>query len=470
MVRRGVGERTVAARRAGWALTAACAANLMVLLDGSVVNIVLPSIQRDVHGTLAGLQWVVTIYTIPLASVLLTVGHLGDRFGVRRLFLWSLGVFTAASLWCALSPTLPVLLCARAVQGVAAGGALPMTLAIIAQAYPDHAARAKAITMWGAVGAIALVVGPTAGGLLTQAFSWRAVFLINLPVGLATLLVAARHVLPSPPGPAGLNDIAGQLLAVLALGGLVGGLIEGGANGWSAGRTIGLLAVAVVATVAFVLVERRSRAPVLPPEMFAHRAYTAAVGCGMAYQFGSFGLQFMLAIYLQEQWGLDTARTGLLFLPFSVCSVLGVLVLNRGLISRGPKWLLCTGGVIALAGALVLLGVTGTSASWPVFAVGTALVGLGSGMFAPSINAVAMQSLPPGRSGLASGVLNAARQVGMAVGVAILGGFIGLAHPVLGMHVGIACVALCFLAVVVLAARFVRARGRPAGSVSPVVS
>ncbi len=466
----GVAERTADRRRAGLALTAACTANLMVLLDGSAVNIVLPSIQRDVHGSLGALQWVVTVYTIPLASVLLTVGYLGDRFGVRRLFLWSLGAFTAASLWCALSPTLPMLLAARGVQGVAAGGALPMTLAIIAQAYPDHAERAKAITMWGAVGAIALVIGPAGGGLLTELFSWRAVFLINLPIGVATLAVAARHVRPGTPGPAGLHDVAGQLLAVVALGGLVGGLIEGGSSGWAGRRAIGLLAVGVLAMVAFVLVERRSRHPVLPPDIFRHRAYTAAVGCGMAYQFGSFGLQFMLAIYLQEQWQIDTARTGVLFLPFSVCSVVGVLVLNRGLISRGPKWLLCTGGVIAVLGAVVLLGVSGTESSWPLFAVGTALVGLGSGMFAPSINAVAMQSLDPGRSALASSVLNAARQVGMAVGVAMLGGFIGLADPVLGMRIGVGCVAVCFLAVVVLAARYVRARGQPAGSVTTVVS
>jgi EmrB/QacA subfamily drug resistance transporter len=461
MMGHGVGER-----RAGWALAAACAANLMVLLDGSVVNIVLPAIQRDVHGSLAGLQWVVTIYTIPLASVLLTVGHLGDRFGTRRLFLWSLAAFTAASVWCALSATLPVLLAARGVQGVAAGGALPMTLAIVAQAYPDHAERAKAITLWGATGAVALVIGPTGGGLLTQAFSWRAVFLINLPIGLATLAVAARHVRPGATARTGLHDVAGQLLAVLALGGLVGGLIEGGSAGWAAGRTIGLLAVSVLAVLAFVVVERRSTQPVLPPEIFRHRAYAAAVGCGMAYQFGSFGLQFMLAIYLQEQWRVDTARTGLLFLPFSVCSVLGVLALNRGLRARGPRWLLCSGGVVALVGALVLLGVSGTEASWPVFAVGTALVGVGTGMFGPSINAVAMVSLPAGRSGLASGVLNAARQVGMAVGVAMLGGFIGLAHPVLGMRIGVGCVALCFVAVAVLAARFVPARGRTGTAVA----
>ena len=278
-----------------------------------------------------------------------------------------------------------------------------MTLAIIAQAYPDHARRAKAITLWGATGAIALVIGPTGGGLLTQLFSWRAVFLINLPIGLATLAVAVRHVRTGPPGQAGLHDVAGQVLAVVALGGLVGGLIEGGSAGWSAPRTIVLLAITVLAMVAFLLVERRSRHPVLPAEIFRQRGYTAAVLCGMAYQFGSFGLQFMLAIYLQEQWHLDTARTGVLFLPFSVCSVLGVLVLNRGLISRGPRWLLCTGGVIALAGAVVLLGLSGSDGGWPVFVVGTALVGLGSGMFAPSINAVAMQSLPEGGASTGTG-------------------------------------------------------------------
>lgn len=455
-------ERPFAGRGAVFALTTACIASFMILLDGSAVNIVLPAIQRDVHGSVAGLQWVVTIYTIPLASVLLTVGDLGDRLGIRRLFGWSLGVFTLASVCCAASPTLAVLLVARGIQGVAAGGVLPMTLAIIAQAYPDHVERAKAITVWGAVGAIALVVGPFGGGALTDLSSWRAVFLINLPVGLVALALTRRHVRQSQARQGKLHDLTGQLLGMVALGALVAGLIEGGSAGWTTAGTLTLLAVGLLGTTAFVVVERHSRHPLLPPAIFRRHVFTASIISGLAYQFGSFGMQFMLAIYLQDQWRVSTGRAGVLFLPFSVCSVLGVLVLNRGLIHRGPRWLLTTGGMIALLGALVLLWVSGSQASWPVFAVGTALVGAGSGMFAPSINAVALQSIGPGYSGLASGVLNTARQIGMAIGVGVLGAFVGFADPVAGMRVGVALVALCFLTILVLGLRYAPTRPQSA--------
>jgi EmrB/QacA subfamily drug resistance transporter len=448
-----------AARRSAFALATACIGCFMILLDGSAVNIVLPAIQHDVHGSIAGLQWVVTVYTIPLASVLLTSGDLGDRFGVRRLFVWSLGAFTAASVWCALSPSLPVLLVARAVQGVAAGGVLPMTLAILAHEYRDPTARAKAITLWGSAGAVALIVGPSGGGLLTAGFGWRSVFLINVPTGLTALLIALRHLRTDTERRSKPHDLVGQALGVLALAGLVAGLIGGGSNGWTAPGTVVLLVAGVACAAAFGMVERRVAHPVLPPEMFRGHAFTAAVLSGFGYQFGSFGMQFMLAIYLQDAWHVDTARAGVLFLPFSLCSLVGVLVLNRGLIRRGSRWLLCVGAVIAVLGAVVVLGMPSGPDGWPVFVVGTALVGLGSGMFAPSINAVALGSVDATFAGLGSGVLNTSRQIGMAVGVGLLGGFIALADPALGMRVGMGCVAGCFVAILVLAIRFVPAHG-----------
>jgi EmrB/QacA subfamily drug resistance transporter len=432
----------------------------MILLDGSIVNIVLPSIQRDVHGTIAGLQWVVTIYTIPLASVLLTAGDLGDRLGTRRLFVWSLGLFTVASLCCAASPSLEVLLAARAVQGVAAGGVLPTTLAIIAHAYRDNTRRTKAITTWAASGGLALLLGPVLGGLLTEIFSWRAVFFVNLPIGLVALALALRHLRQATVRSARTPDLLGQAVGVLALAALVAGLIEGGSRGWAVPSTLVLLTVSVLGIATFVVVERRSSHPVLPPAIFRRKEFTASIVCGQAYQIGSFGMQFMLAIFVQEQWHVDTARTGVLFLPFSIGSVVGVLALNRGLLRLGPRRLLSVGSVMAFAGAVVMLGVSGHEPSWPVFAVGTALIGLGSGMFAPSINAVTMQSIEPEYSGLASGVLNTARQIGMAVGVAVLGAFIAMSDPVLGLRIGMGLVGLCFLTVLVLGLRFVPARRR----------
>jgi EmrB/QacA subfamily drug resistance transporter len=436
------------------ALAAVCLGFFMILLDGSALNVALPAVQRDVQGSLASLQWVVNVYTIPLASVLLTAGNLGDRFGARRVFTWSLSMFTLASLACALSPSITVLVVARGLQGIAAGGLLPTTLAIIARTYPDHVERAKAITVWGATGGLALVLGPIGGGLLTDLLGWRSIFLINVPAGLLAVVLTVRHVRETPPRPAASADIPGQLAGVVSLSALVAGLIEGGATGWASTITLGLLTVAVLGIVAFLVIERLSSHPMVPMAMFRRRAFTASITNGFAFQFGGYGMQFMLAIYLQDHWHISAARTGLLFLPFSSCWMFGTGVLNRRLIHRGPRWLLWTGAGTALAGALLVMGVS-DQRTWPLFAVGTALVGLGCGVFAPSLNAAAMMSVDSAYSGLGSGVLNTARQVGMAVGVALLGAFVALPDAVLGMRISMGLVALCFLTVLLLSVRYV---------------
>jgi EmrB/QacA subfamily drug resistance transporter len=407
-----------------------------------------------IHGSIASLQWVVNVYTIPLASVLLTAGHFGDRIGMRRLFVGSLAIFTLASLACALSPNLATLVVARAVQGTAAGGMLPTTLAIIARTYPDPVQRAKAITFWGATGGLALVLGPIGGGALTELFGWRSIFLINVPVGLLTGYLARSCIQETGPRPAGSLDLTGQGAGVVALAALVAGLIDGGALGWASPVTLGLLAVAVVATAMFFIAEHRSSHPMVPLAMFRRHAFSASVTSGFAFQFGGYGMQFMLAIFLQEHWHISPARTGLLFLPFSVSWVFGTIVVNRQLISRGPRWLLWTGAAVSLIGALITLAVSSES-TWPFFAIGTALVGLGCGLFSPSLNAAAMLSVDPAYAGLGSGILNTARQIGMAIGVALLGAFIAQRDIVLGMRVNMALVALCFLAIVVLSVRYI---------------
>lgn len=456
-----VGDDSRARRRAAPALASVCLGFYMVLLDGSVLNIALPAIQRDIHGSVAALQWVVNVYTIPLAGVLMTAGNLGDRLGSRRVFTWSLAAFTAASLACALSPTLTALIVARAVQGIAAGGLLPTTLAIIARTYPDPIERARAITFWGATGGLALVTGPIGGGALTDLFGWRSIFLINIPVGLAAIHLAVRYVRETPRRAAASPDIPGQVAGIVALSSLVAGLIEGGRLGWTSAIVAGLLVLAAVATVAFLLIEHRSSHPMIPTAMFRRAAFTASVTNGFAFQFGGYGMQFMLAIFIQEHWHLDAARTGALFLPFAVSWVFGTIVLNRRLIHRGPRWLLWTGATASLVGALLTLGVSGRE-TWPLLEIGTALVGLGCGVFSPSLNAAAMLSVDPAYAGLGSGVLNTARQVGMALGVALLGAFIALPDIVLGMRVDMALVALCFLAIVLLSVRYIPRKEVPA--------
>ncbi|MEU9172351.1 MFS transporter [Streptomyces sp. NPDC048420] len=438
------------------ALAAVCLGFFMILLDGSALNVALPAIERDVHGSISALQWVVNIYTIPLASVLLTAGSISDRWGARRLFVTALAAFTAASLLCALSPTLGTLIGARFLQGLAAGGLLPTTLAIIARTYADPTERAKAITVWGATGGMALVAGPIAGGFLTDLWGWRSIFFINVPVGLATLYLAQRHARETPRREAR-PDLPGQLTAIVALSALVAYLIEGGPLGWTSPITLGLLTLGIVAGVAFVAVEQRTEHPMLPLVVFRRAAFTASVSNGFAFQFGGYGMQFMLAIYVQQHWGLNALETGVHFLPFGISWVFGTIVLNRRMVGRGPRTLLWTGALASFVGAVLLLGVDGI-ATRPLFLIGTALAGLGCGVFSPSLNAAALLSIEPAYAGLGSGILNTARQVGMAMGVALLGSFIAMGDSLLGLRVSVGLVALCFLAIVVLSLRYVPRR------------
>jgi EmrB/QacA subfamily drug resistance transporter len=440
------------------ALAAVCLGFFMVLLDGSALNIALPTIQHEVNGTIAAAQWVINIYTIPLAAFLLTAGHLSDRLGARRLFLWSLGLFTLASLLCAVSPTLGFLIVTRGLQGIAAGGLLPTTLAIITRTYTDSIERAKAITVWGGTGGLALVLGPVGGGVLTDVLGWRAIFVINVPVGIVTAVLAWRHVRETDRRPGTSLDLPGQLTGIVALSALVAALIEGGELGWTAAPTLGLIAVAATATAAFLVIERHGDHPMLPLTIFRRHAFTASVVSGFAFQFAGYGMQFVLAVYLQQHWHTGATETGLLFLPFSVAWLVGTAVLNRCLVRRGSRWLLWTGATCALVGALLTLGVTGPASVWLLLA-GTGLAGLGCGVFAPSLSAAAMLSVDPRFAGLGSGVLNTARQVGMAVGVALLGALIAIPDSRLGLRAGLAVIALCFLSIVLLSLRYVPREG-----------
>ncbi len=446
-----------AADHASLALAAVCIAFFMVLLDGSALNVALPSIRADLHGTLASMQWTVNAYTVPLAAVLLSGGAMGDRWGARRVFAWGLIAFTGASLACSLSPNLGVLVAARVVQGAAAAAVLPATLTIIARSYADTVERSRAITVWGATGASGLIIGPLLGGALTVAFGWRSIFLINVPVGLATVALALLFVRETPANPNRHFDLAGQLSAILAVAALVAGLIQGGAAGWGAASTIGLLVAALVCGAAFVLAELRAAEPVLPPRMFRRGAFTAAISNGFAFQLGGYGVQFMLAVYLQTRWHESALTTGMIFVPFAVAWVFGTIVPARRLVHRGPRWLLWTGATVSLVGTLLLLPLAGPS-SMPLLIAGTTLIGFGCGVFSPSLNAAVFLAVEPAQSGLASGVLNSARQLGMAIGVALLGAFLALPDAGLGLRIDLCIVAACFLSIVLLSRRWVRSQ------------
>jgi EmrB/QacA subfamily drug resistance transporter len=447
-------DTAAASRRATWALFSVCLGYFMVLLDGSALNVALPSIQRDVHGTLATLQWLVNIYTIMLACLLLSMGALADRLGSRKVFMGALGAFALTSLACGLSPDFQTLLAFRALQGVAAAGMLPTTLAIIARTYPDLADRARAITVWGATGGTALVVGPIGGGALTQYLGWRSIFLVNVPVGLFALWLSWRFADETDRREAVSYDPAGQVTIIAGLALVVAGLIEGGERGWGDMFTLILLAAGTVALTVYLMIERRVAAPMLPLAMFRKHAFTAAVSSGFAFQFGAFGLQFVVAIFIEQQWGYSASHAGAFLLPYAVLLTLGTSVLNRWWKDKGMRWLLLVGSSVAIVGTVACVG-AGSAHSWPLLMIGFGVTGLGGGILAPSINGAALAEADAQYAGIASGVLNTFRQVGFAVGVAVLGAVLSGGGGVTSFRVDLALGALCFLTVALLSRRYI---------------
>ncbi|WP_346778071.1 MFS transporter [Paraburkholderia sp. Ac-20347] len=437
-----------------WALAAICAAMFMVTLDGVALNLALPSIQRQFHGTLSQLEWVVTAYTLPLASLLLTTGALGDRWGARRLFIGSILAFAFTSLCCALSPSLHGLIVCRILQGIAAAGLLPMVLSLVAKSWPDKASRARVVNTLATTGGMAMVIGPFGGGLMTQVFGWPSIFLINLPIGLLGAWFAYRHLRETPRRVHPL-DLPGVGVGSLALTALMAGLIESNTLGRTHPLVLTLVAAGVLGLIAFIRIEQRVEHPMLPLAIFRNRTFSAAAAGGFAFQFSCYGLLFMLALFVQRSWKVTPLHAGTLQLPFAIALILTTMVLNPRLLQRGPRWMLWMGAVWALLGGVIALWIS-TPATWPIFVLGTVLIAIGTGIYSPTLNVVATTSVDPAYAGLASGVYNTSRQIGMAMGIAILGSLVGGAMPeLIGLRIGIMLIIACMVGVVVLALRYI---------------
>ncbi len=450
---------TAPANKAGnghWALAAICAGMFLVTLDGVVLNSALPTIQREFQGTVSQLEWVVTAYTLPLAGLLLTTGALGDRWGARRLFIGALLAFALTSLLCAISPSLPWLIAARTLQGVAAAGLLPMVFSLVAKTWQDKAERAGAVNVLAIAGGIAMVVGPFGGGLMTEALGWPSIFLINLPIGLGGAWLAHRHLRETPLRRTSV-DVPGVLAGTAALTALMAGLIESNTLGRTHPLILGLVTAGVFGAIAFLRIEQCVLQPVLPLEIFRNRAFSAALAGGFAFQFSCYGLLFMLSLFVQQHWHLSPLRAGTFLLPFAAAFILTTMVLNPWLLKHGARWMLWVGGTWASLGATVALGIS-TPATWPVFVLGTVLLAIGAGIYSPTLNMVATTTVDSTYAGLASGVYQTARQIGMAMGIAILGSLVGGELPALiGLRIGLLLILICTVGIVVLALRYIKA-------------
>lgn len=416
----GTPELRVSRRSGTLSLVALCLSYAMLVMDATVVNTALPEIGRDLRTGVSGLQWVLDGYTVVFACLLLSAGSLGDRLGPRRVFLAGIVLFSCASLVCGLAPALGVLNGARVAQGAGAALALPTSLALINASYPDRRARARAIGLWGGIGGIGAGLGPVIGGVLTSALGWPAIFFVNAPIGLVVVLLTARFAVAPEPGTRVGLDLPGQVLSVLAVAGAAGGLIEGGSRGWSSAGVVAAFVVAAGAGVGFVLVERRSRCPMLPLELFGHRGFSGSVVVGAAINTGFYGQLFLMSLYFQHVRGLSPLLAGLALLPQPGIASIASALAGRHVARRGARRVMLVGLSVGVAGFVLLL-VSSALPSYGALVVPLLAIGFGTAYTMPAATAATMEAAPENRAGIASGTLNASRQVGSAVGVAAFG-------------------------------------------------
>ena len=401
-----------------WTLIAVCGATFMLLVDITIVQVALPTMQRSLHASFSDLQWVISAYALSLSALILTQGSLADKFGRKRIFVIGLAVFTLASLACGLSRTPGALIAARSVQGVGGAAMFATSLALIGQDF-QGAARASAIAVWGATVGGAVAIGPLVGGALTSAFGWQWIFYVNIPIGVVTLLVSMRMVNVADPGAKRL-DWSGLLTFSGGLFLLVLGLTRGNDDGWSSTTIVSMLAGAAALLVTFVIVELRQERPMFDLSLFRKPAFTGVSVATFGIGAGMFALLPYLTLYLQNDLGLSPLQGGERLLPLTTLSFV-VPLASRPITERVPAGLaLCVGLATSAVGIWLFTGLT-VGSTWRALLPGLAVSGVGVGLANPAIAKIALGVVPPQRAGMASGISNTFRIGGVATGVAALG-------------------------------------------------
>ena len=406
--------------RKWWTLVAVSFGLFMIMLDNTVVNVALPSIRSDLGISVSELEWVVNAYALTFGVLLLTGGKLADLLGRRRMFITGLVIFTAASLWCGLAGGAGSLIAARSVQGVGAALMNPATLSIITATFPPRL-RGTAIGIWAGVSALSLAIGPLVGGILTERVGWSWIFFVNIPVGVVAILAARVFIDESKDTSREQRlDLPGLITSAVGLFALIYALIETNSYAWSSTRVIGLLALAVVALAAFVILESRQRLPMLDLSLFRNPTFSGANATMGLVGVAMFGTFFFNSIFIQNVLGYSAIQTGASFLPMTVLIMLIAPIAGRLTDRVGPRWLMGT-GMTLLAGSLLLFGTLDEHSSFWHILPGLLVGGVGMAItMAPTMTA-AMGSVPVDKAGVGSAVINSMRQVGGALGIAVMG-------------------------------------------------
>jgi EmrB/QacA subfamily drug resistance transporter len=411
---------TSESNRRWWTLGAVCVATFMLLLDITVVNTALPDIRKDLGGSFTDLQWVVDAYALSLAALVLTAGSLADRLGRRRLFAIGLGIFSLASLLCGLSPDPTFLNFARGLQGIGGAIMFAVSLALVAQEFPSGPERGMAMGIYGATIGIAVAIGPLLGGLLTDGLGWESVFLVNVPIGLAAIGVTYWKLAESRDPNATRIDWGGLLTFSVALFLLVLALVRGNDEGWGSALILSLFATAAALLVAFVAIETRVKEPMLPLGFFRRRAFTGVQLAAFAVSGSMFALFLYLTLYLQSFLGMSPVQAGVRYLPITVGAFIFAPIAGA-LVSKVHARYLMSGGLALVGAGLALMGGLAVDSEWTALLAGFIVAGVGVGLLNPVIADVALSVVPKEQSGMAAGINDTFRQVGVAVGIAAWG-------------------------------------------------
>lgn len=436
-------------------LLAICLGYFMVILDTTVVNVALPSVGHQLGATIAEQQWILDGYTLVFACLLLTAGAMGDRFGSKPIFLIGLAVFTTASALCGMAPTLWVLQSARVIQGIGAALLVPSSLSLLSADFPDPHERARAIGIWGGIAGIAAGCGPILGGLLVNTLTWRSAFYINVPVGVLGFILTLRYVMPAPRTPQRSLDPGAQVASIIGLGLLTFVCIEGGdVLGWTSLPLIAAGIGFVVATLIFLLIERRARDPMLPLDLFSSSTFSASNMVGLLINFGFYGQLLLMSLYFQQVRDYSPLLTGLALLPQAGLISISSWLSGRVTAHLGPRTPMMIGLLLGALGFLAMIFI-GATTSYPIIAIMLIASGVGMSFTMPAMTAAVIASAPSNRSGIASAVLNASRQVGGTLGVALL---VSMVHHnfIPGMHLAMGLAGGAFLLACILTLLFVK--------------
>jgi EmrB/QacA subfamily drug resistance transporter len=403
-----------------WTLTAVVTSTFMLLLDISVVNTALPTIQRAFHASLADLQWVIDAYTLPLAAIVLTAGSLADRLGRRGTLLVGLTIFTLASAACALAPSASFLIAARGVQGVGGAVMFALSLALVGHEFEPGPERGRAMAVFGATIGFAVAIGPLVGGVLTRELGWESVFFLNVPLGAATIAITIMKLAESRDPCAPRVDKPGLLALSGSLFALVLALLRANADGWGSAEIVSLFAVAAVLFASFLTIESRVAKPMLPLGLFRVRTFTGVQIAAFAVSVSMFALILYITLYLQQYLGDSPLDAGLKYLPLTLSMFLAAAVAGIT-VGRLPARVTLGAG-LALAGlGLILMSRVEVGSKWTVLLVGFIVAGIGIGIANAVTGDVAMSIVSTDRSGMAAGINDTFRQVGIAIGIAAWG-------------------------------------------------